>query len=277
MPKSKTALYVFCFARSGLVREVPGTGVDGQHPLSVLHHSPDLCGVVSEVAREDFCGPTAELRLRDLAWVGERALRHEAVVEEALKLSPVLPVPFGTLFTSEGALREFLGQHCAVIARFLEQVRGLGEWSVKALLDRKQALRAFMSTSWTAQEKQLTALPGGTRYFAEQRIRQDAEKGLSLWLNQTCSQVADDLTKHASDFRECPVVSSKLPEDGIAEVANWAFLLPESATEAFRDDINRINLEQRSQGLLFLLSGPWPPYRFVPPLSVETGDESSAL
>ncbi len=220
MPESETARYVFCFARSDLLREVHGTGVDGHHPLSLFHYSADLCAVLSEVALEDFCGPAAELRMQDLPWVGQRALRHEAVVEEALGQSPVLPVRLGTLFSSLRTLREFLDEHGEAIKRFLDRVADQREWSVKARLDRKQALKALTSTSQAAQEKQLAALPAGTRYFAEQRIRQDTERGLSLWLNQTCSRVVSDLRNYTSDFRECQVVSSEFPERGITEVVN---------------------------------------------------------
>jgi hypothetical protein len=268
MENRETALYVFCFARPELLREVEGTGVDGDHPLSMFRYSPDLCAVLSEVALEDFCGPAAELRMQDLSWVGERALRHEAVVEEALRRSPVLPVRLGTLFSSLKALREFLEEHGGAIKQFLERVVDQREWSVKGLLDRKRALQVLISTSRAAQEKQLAALPAGTRYFGEQRIRQDAEKELSLWLNQTCSRVVSDLRNYASDFRECQVVSGEAAESGATEVVNWAFLLPASATAAFRECLDRVNLDFEPQGLLYILSGPWPPYRFVPSLSI---------
>ncbi len=269
MQESETALYVFCFGRSDLLREVHGTGVDGNHPLSVFRYSPDLCAVLSEVALEDFCGPAAELCMQNLSWVGQRALRHEAVVEEALGHSPVLPVRLGTLFSSLTTLEKFLDEHSEAIKRFLDQVADQREWSVKGLLDRKQALKALTSTGRAAQEQQLGALPAGIRYFAEQRIRQDTERGLSLWLNQICGRVVSDLRNYASDFRECQVVSGEFPESGVAEVVNWAFLLPAGATAPFRECIDRVNLDLEPQGLLYILSGPWPPYRFVPPLSME--------
>jgi hypothetical protein len=268
MQESETALYVFCFARSDLLGEVRGTGVDGDHPLSVFRFCPHLCAVLSEVALEDFCGPAAELRMQDLPWVGQRALRHEAVIEEALRQSPVLPVRLGTLFSSLKTLQAFVDEHGEAIKGFLDRIADQREWSVKGLLDRKRALRVLISTSQAAQEKQLAALPAGARYFAEQRIRQDTERGLSVWLNQTCGRLVSDLKNYASDFRECQVVSGGFAETGVAEVVNWAFLLPESATAPFRECIDRVNLDLEPHGLAYILSGPWPPYRFVPPLSM---------
>ncbi|MGD0459790.1 MAG: GvpL/GvpF family gas vesicle protein [Terriglobia bacterium] len=268
METVQRALYLFCFACSNLLGELEGTGVDGQHPLSVFRRFPNLCAVLSEVRLEDFCGETAELRMRDLAWVGPRALRHEAVVEEVMRHSPVLPARFGTLFSSQERLAEFVDRHGAAISQFLERVADQEEWSVRGLLDRKQAGRALTSASLAAQEAQLAALLPGRRYFEEQRIRAGAEKELSLWLKETRRQVANHLRQQASDFCECPEVPREPPESGIEVVLNWAFLLPKSATPAFRARINQVNEKHAMGGLVLELSGPWPPYRFVPPLSI---------
>ena len=277
METGQKALYLFCIARSSLLGELEGAGVDGQHPLSVFRRNagavrqPPLhgvCAVLSEARVEDFCGEAAERNLRDLAWVGPRALRHEAVVEEVMRHSPVLPVRFGTLFSSQERLAEFLDKHGAVISEFLERVTDQEEWSVRGLLDRKQAGAALTSARLAAQQAQLATLPPGRRYFAEQRIRAGAEKGLSLWLEGTRLQVARKLMKEASDFCECPGVPREPPESGIEVVLNWAFLLPKTATRAFRARVDQANEELAREGLVLELSGPWPPYRFVPPLSM---------
>ena len=78
--------------------------MDGHHPLSVFRRFQNLCAVLSEVRLEDFCGGAAELRMRDLAWVGPRALRHEAVVEEVMRHSPVLPARFGPVAGTPGRI-----------------------------------------------------------------------------------------------------------------------------------------------------------------------------
>src|ERR1017187_3825725 len=98
MDNEEAALYLFCFARSGVVSALQATGVDGHSAIAILQQSPDLCAVVGEVAREDFCGPAAERHMQQLEWVAPRALRHEAVIEGVMASSSVLPVPFGTLF-----------------------------------------------------------------------------------------------------------------------------------------------------------------------------------
>jgi Gas vesicle synthesis protein GvpL/GvpF len=267
MENDEPAIYLFCFARSDAVREVRGPAADGHISPSILRHSADLCAVVGEVRREEFCGPEAELHLQQLSWVAPRAVRHEAVIEEVMAHSPVLPARFGTLFSSAKALAEFVDRHRETITRFLERAADHEEWSVKGWFDRKQAQPTLMSANLTARQEQLSQLPPGTRHFAEQRLRRDLDRALSAWLDETCNKIVTDLTGYTSDFLECTVTPGTYSESGIAEVLNWAFLLPKSAIVPFQEYVERANLNHRAQGLLLELSGPWPPFRFVPALS----------
>jgi hypothetical protein len=267
METVRMALYLFCVARSNLIGDLGGTGVDGQHPLSVFRRFPNLAAVLSKVPWEDFCGGAAELRMRDPAWAGPRALQHEAVVEAAMRHSPVLPARFGTIFSSQERLAEFLDRHRGDISQFLERVADQEEWSVRGLLNRRQAGRALTSASLAAQEAQLAALPPETRCLLQRRIRQACKKELSLWLDETYRQVACDLIKPAADFRECQAMPCERLERGIEVVLNCALLLPKGATAAFRSRIDQLNANHAPKGLVFELSGPRPPYRFVPPLS----------
>ena len=265
MQNFESALYLYCFARSDAVGLVQATAVDGHGAVSLLRHGPDLCAVVSEVAQEEFCGPEAELHMQQLPWVAERALRHEAVIEEIMARSPVLPVPFGTLFSSPAALQEFMDRHRRTVASFLARVANHGEWSVKGRFDRKQAQQSLTSRRLAAQQIQLQAMSPGMRHFAEQRILRESEQEIGGWLDQTVRTVAGELTSHAADFCECglsPSADGNRPD----EVLNWAFLLSGPGTDSFRRCVNRMNRDYQAQGLSLQLSGPWPPYRFVPVL-----------
>jgi hypothetical protein len=51
-------------------------------------------------------------------------------------------------------------------------------------------------------------------------------------------------------------------------VLNWAFLVPRKAVADFRTRIEQANAEHDRQGLVFQLSGPWPPYSFCPALEL---------
>lgn len=267
MEKSEVVLYLFCFARPEEARQVAGSGVDERNPVLIFRHSAEVCAVIAEVAREDFCGPKAERRMEQLSWVGPRALRHEAVIEEVMEHSPVLPARFGTLFSSLPALGQFMDAHREVIAEFLGRVAGHREWSVQGRFDRNRAQQARAAERLAAEQHHLSGLPEGTRYFSEKRIRHLAEQELGGWLERTQRQVAHNLAQHAADFRECAPLARECSDNQAEEVLNWAFLLHESKAASFLQEVDRANLEHAAEGLEFERSGPWPPFRFVPMLA----------
>jgi len=65
-----------------------------------------IAAVLAEVNIEDFTGPESQKKMENLAWIGPRALRHEEVVLLAMEQGPVLPVRFGTVFSSLTAAAE---------------------------------------------------------------------------------------------------------------------------------------------------------------------------
>src|SRR4030065_260745 len=94
-------IYLYCLARLSRLPLLPllGPGVDGQNSLAVATYQ-DLVAVWSPVPVEDFSGPEAEERMRDLTWIGPRVIRHQEVVAGVMRHSPVLPVRFGAIFAS---------------------------------------------------------------------------------------------------------------------------------------------------------------------------------
>jgi len=266
-----SGLYLFCLARSDLLPAIEGTGVDGQNPLS-LQIFLDITAVVGTISLEGFCGPLAESRMQDLSWVGPRACRHEEVVEQAMRHSPVLPVRFGTIFSSRESLEMRLEKHHGAISKFLDQVTDKDEWAVKGLLDRARAKDELLPIILARQAGQLASLSPGVRYFQEQRMRAGLEKELNSWLKEVYKEVASVLSHYASDFCERRVLSREATGSEREMVLNWAFLVPRGVVADFRAGIDRANEKHAQRGLVFELTGPWPPYSFSP--SLETDPES---
>ena len=266
---SKTAFYLFCFARSGPLPEFGGTGVDGESPLLVWTFA-DLAAVLSTVYVADFSGPVAEARMQDLSWLGPRAYRHEAVIEEVMAYGPVLPARFGTLFSSLESLEGLLVKHDRAISQFLDHVTGHEEWGVKGVLNRGKALPELESRYQTGGVGQaernfdLSSLPPGMRYLQRRRVRAAAENELPQWLQATCAGVAEDLRGCASGFSMPKALVNGA--SGSEVVSNWAFLVPKGARADFCGRVQRASAELADQGLTFELTGPWPPYHFAPSL-----------
>ena len=268
MESEAKVIYVFCFARPGLELNLSETGVDGHSPVLVCH-SPSATAVFSELPLEEFRSPAADARMQDLAWVAPRACRHEQVVEALMSDSPVLPVPFGTLFSSLLSLRQFMDTHASAISRFLDQIADQEEWAVKGFVAKDKARQSFLRQELATHAGQLEALSPGKRYIEEQRLQKEVAKTVSGWLQATCRTLAEDLRQQASAFEKRRILETGEGKDGSAPIFSWAFLLPRNTVEGFRKQIDLAGERYAAEGLRFELSGPWPPYSFAPCLGNE--------
>jgi gas vesicle protein GvpL/GvpF len=251
---SGSVWYLYCLAPGPLSSRIPAAGVeDGAAVLSLAFGR--MIAVVSELSSDGFCGPGSEDRLQDLAWLSPRALRHEAVIEEVMGESPVLPARFATLFRSLDSLGGFLRDRESAIAGFFEKMGWQREWAVKGLLERRLTVERGAAG--------VDAGAPGRRYFQKRRTEDERREQFRLWLKDTCQKAAGELLQHAGDFRERKVIGQ--PEQPGSELLlNWAFALRPEAEPAFREVLGRLNADHAGRGLHFVMTGPWPPYSFVP-------------
>ena len=266
MSNSETACYLYCLTPCGCGIKASAIGVDGQRPVSV-RACGEIGAVLSEVELGEFCGESAEAGLQDLAWLGPRVFRHEAVIEEVMRQAPVLPARFATLFTSVDSLTQTVLEHREAITGFFAQLGDKQEWAVKGLLNRADALRRL---GWSAQpapaERALATSPGA-RYVQEKRMKAQLERDFNLRLKEFCRRAAAALGAHAGGFRERKVLAPVTAGTDAEAVLNWAFLLSPAALEDFRVRLDRFNGGEAFPGLMLALTGPWPPYSFAPDLS----------
>ncbi|MGA1982218.1 MAG: GvpL/GvpF family gas vesicle protein [Acidobacteriaceae bacterium] len=255
------AYYLYCLVPSGRGIQASATGVDGRH-VTQLRARDESCAAYCEVDLDEFVGERADAQLQDLKWLGPRVCRHEAVIEEIMRQAPVLPARFATLFSSLESLDHFVLEHREGIAKFFAELGGQQEWAVKGLLDRAGALEGLCHP---AEEEPAGSLGG--RYLQERRMKAQAERELNQRLKTFCQHVAAVLGAHAGGFRERKVVTPAAEEATAEVVLNWAFLVPPEDLEDFKASLQRFNNHETFPGLALAVSGPWPPYSFVPDLS----------
>lgn len=254
-------LYLYCLARPRLLPLPDDTGLDGG-PL-FLHTWREVAAVVSWIDPEEFLGPAAEAKSRDLSWIAPRALKHEAVIEGVMGHSPVLPLPYGTLFSSTEKLEERLKGHDSAISGFLDHVAGKEEWAVRGMLDRERARAGFQAAALTEAPPELPHLAPGRRYLIERGLRAAGEGQVNDWLQGICRRLAADLHPCARAFAARKAVH-RPPGEGREVLFNWAFLVPREDREEFQARVIRAHSEHSPRGAAFLSSGPWPPYSFSP-------------
>jgi hypothetical protein len=129
----------------------------------MLHRVGSVVALTSIVPLTDYCGAEAERRLADITWLAPRVHQHATLVEWAMRLSPVFPAPFGTLYLSLDSLTAFMHAHEAKIADFLRTVAGKEEWELRASADLNghEILEQLAGNLWPDWQ----ALTKGTRYM----------------------------------------------------------------------------------------------------------------
>lgn len=254
MTHAETVFYLYCVAPGGAPLELSQAGV-------FVDVSGPLRAVLSEVRREEFLGPEAEEHLKELAWLAPRAALHEAVLEQAMAQSPVLPAPFATLFESHENVRRFLDRHRDPISAFFRDLGSKREWAVKGLLHR--ALPG--GEPWLAPGQDSP----GKSYLGKKREQASQKRSTRQQLRTACEHSVAELREQAQAFRERRVWKAGTADGQPELIFNWAFLIPPSDEAAFRRTVSKLDEQHRALGLSLVISGPWPPYSFAPALAME--------
>lgn len=263
-------LYVFCLVRASAARAAVGHGLAEDTPLRALVHE-DVAAICCAVPLHDWTGEAGEAHLKDLSWLGPRALRHEEVIEQMMRASPVLPLRFGCLFSSEEQLVELLRSRRTRIAAFIEKIAREEEWSLKGSLD----LRACEEAMFAADPRAAT-LPAskGARYLMEQKLRKDAANAARAWVREAEAALAHALEGLVLARRSLRPSPRSAEEPALEGVFHWAILVPRGAETELTKRLEPLAEQLSARGLHVSARGPWPAYNFVPHFGDEPSDKT---
>jgi len=261
-------VYLFCLTPAEPPPQIEGAGIDESRPLFVETFG-GVAAVVSEVAAEEFSGPGARERMENLAWIGPRALRHEEIIVAVMRTSPVLPVRFGTIFSSREALASPLKEHGDIISSFFVETAGMSEWMLKGYVNRQQAQSSALAGRLEEEKDQLAGLTPGKRYFLEQKIKGTVSKEVASWLRATVEEVTRPIREASWGYCEARVVGRDVTGEDQEIFLHGALLVPNGAAEVLGQMTDDWNELYGPRGISFALSGPWPPYHFAPVLEMK--------
>lgn len=262
MQKTGSCTYVFCVTK-GQAQASVGSGFAPDSPLEYVI-AEDLAALTCRVSLDEWTGKDAEARLGDLQWLGPRAVQHEAVIEAALALAPVLPLRFGCLFSSAAAVQNWLVTWRDQIADFLNDMADREEWSLKGFLDVPRAEAALL-----AKDPRFSALPAspGARYLREQKLRQEIARSVRVWAREHEQAALEALYALVQKSRSLRAISGELSGRSEEAVFHRALLVPRACHAELLQRIEPLQKTLAEQGLMLELSGPWPPYNFCPTLA----------
>jgi hypothetical protein len=238
------------------------SGLEGA--VALVPEGP-VAALVSRVPLSEYAEEPVRARLEDPAWLEEKARAHEAVLEDALHAGPVVPFRFLTLYRDEEELRAFLTRRGADLHGVLERIRGKVELGVKAFVDPERLAPALARESEAVRELDAAieaAAPGKAYLLRRQRDQLVHEQRARLLRDfaQTSharlSAAADAAVSNPPQPRELSGRSEEM-------VLNGAYLVPVDDAR-LSAAVAALEGEFGSFGVEFELTGPWPPYNFVP-------------
>lgn len=248
--------YVFCLVRSAR-RPAVGTvpvRLAGAGPLRLLATGTGAWLVVTSVPEPDYSEKALAAGLQDLEWVGPRALAHEAVVEHFLSATAVLPMQLFTLFISDERALSHVTRQRKQIDAILKRIAGRHEWGLRLTWDEKSA-RDKVDGKGTRR------VSSGVDYLSRKRDLLDVNRVQLTAARADAGRVYRALSREAADAVRRTSTERAAP--GSRLLLDAAFLIPIKKATAFRRAVRKQAQSLEPNGLVFSLTGPWPPYNFI--------------
>jgi hypothetical protein len=244
VPEPADGWYLYGIVAAGAAAPPDAAGVDPGRDVVALAEGP-VAGLVSRVSLAEFDEAALPERLADAAWLEEKIRAHEQVLDSALAAGPVVPCRFCTVYRDEHELRRFLADRGEVLASALRRLEGRVELGVKAF-----AAGAPKSEAADAES--------GRAYLEARRREQQAREELTRTRAELVHELHRRLLAAADDGVLLDLQSRELSGRGAEMVFNGSYLVADAAR--FRQAL----ADAAPEGFDVEVTGPWPPYNFVP-------------
>jgi hypothetical protein len=257
-------LYGVVAANEAPTRLGTGAAVDRAHQVELVTEGP-LAGVASPVSLEEFDEATLPERLGDAAWLEQKIRAHEQVLESVLDEVSVVPCRFCTVYRSEAELRRFLSEQRGPLEAALDRVQDHVELGVKAFVDRERFAAGQTRENEAIRElhERVSSAEGGRAYLEQRRLEQLIGSELGRFRVDVADDVHARLLAAAEDGVSLPVQATEVSGREDEMIFNGAYLVPEDRS-TFEAALAALAGDYRDTGAEFELTGPWPPYNFIP-------------
>jgi hypothetical protein len=256
---SNDAIYLYCLVRSAKAPSLTGVpkGIPGAGKPRALEVAPSLWALIANAPLKTYGEEQIAAGLKDLDWVSEIAVSHEAVVEFGAKKGAVVPAKLFTIFLGEPRLKAWAEKDRTTILRILKRVDGHEEWAVRISLDERAALAAAEKRA-----RQKGPATSGAGFLARKKELRDATRVITTDARANVDALHDQLSSKASDARR------RAPLQGVQAgprlLLDAAYLVPVKKAAAFRKAVDAVRKKLgAANGYDVHLTGPWPPYNFV--------------
>jgi hypothetical protein len=247
------ATYLYCIIHAPALPKAarPPRGLPGSTRPSLLPVYKSVWIVVAEVPLDTY-GPRAlETSLRDMQWVADVALAHEAVVEHFARRpgATVIPMKLFTMFSAAERAIAVTRARRPDITPVLRRIAGCEEWGVRVTRRPSSTPRGVR-----------TGGSSGVAFLAGKKRLRDETLDAILTAAACAAGTFDSLAGISRDARR----REDAPEGAAAPpLLDAVFLVPTDRRGRFRSAARRLAAGAAGAGAEMTLSGPWPPYNFV--------------
>jgi hypothetical protein len=220
-----------------------------------------LAAAVSDVPAEDFDEAPLNDNVRDLAWLGPRAVAHQEVNARLHEQGEaMIPLAFGTVFRDDDRVRQLLHRDQTALAERLEAVRDHAEWVISLHLpnEPEEDYVASHSPALQALNQEIASASPGRAHLLRRRLSDLVRDERRRLATQAAEEVVRRLREIAAD-----VFLEPLPTDSVERpLVRASVLVPRADEWRFLDEIDRLRAHWGEPVYRLLVTGPWPPYRF---------------
>ena len=258
-------LWAYCVLRAGDAHPPGMQGVDDSGPVERVE-AAGLAALVSRVPASDFGADPLRENLNDLTWLERVARAHEAVLDQSLRMSTMVPLRLCTLYESEDSVRRMLERERDAFTEALDELAGREEWGLKMLVDPDQLAREARATSDEAErfEQELDATSGGGAYMLRRRFERHVRELSDSLAREVAEQVHARVQDWAIDAVSLPPQNRDLSGHEGEMLLNAAYLIESDRVDGLEELVAELEARYESLGAQLELTGPWPPYNFVP-------------
>jgi Gas vesicle synthesis protein GvpL/GvpF len=258
------ALWVYCVSRADGASPPAGEGVAGS-PVELVEHD-GLAAFVSRVPVAEFGEEPLRRNLNELAWLERVARAHEGVLERALAIASIAPLRLCTIYDGPAGVRMMLGAAHARFLSVLDLLDGRQEWGVKLLLDPAQVAAEARRRLPDAEEEEAEVAERGegAGYMLRRRLERRIADAADALATDVAEEVHANLVGSAVAGVTRPAQNRELSGHEGDMALNAAYLVEAKRVDGLRELFAILEAHHSRVGARIELTGPWPPYNFVP-------------
>jgi hypothetical protein len=178
----------------------------------------------------------------------KNVLEHARVVTVCFRNGTVLPFRFGTIFDTDDALRQAVRANRRAFGQSVARLRGKAEMHLKVLVRGDGTLRSMMPDVTLPDTVGGEYLSKLREKASKDRERQTKARALSVQVHKLFNPLEEEIS--------CKRV------DANGMLIDIAHLIDSKHVEKYQNRYNTATKQLKNCELL--ISGPWPPYHFLP-------------